>query len=69
MVWMLERLGRSLKHLIETVTGLGERGVGFLCLQEAIDTMTSGGKLVFHVGGLAEFKCASVRRHRSNWQR
>jgi DNA invertase Pin-like site-specific DNA recombinase len=65
MVWMLDCIGRSLEHLIETVSGLSERGVGFLCLQEAIETMTSGGKLVFHVvGALAEFKRASVRRHR-----
>ena len=65
MVWMLDCIGRWLEHLIETVSGLSERGVGFLCFQEAIETMTSGGKLVFHVvGALAEFKRASVRRHR-----
>jgi DNA invertase Pin-like site-specific DNA recombinase len=68
MVWKLDRLGRSLKHLIETVTGLSERGVGFLCLQEAIDQMTSAGKLVFHVfGALAEFKRASVRHTEAIW--
>ena len=59
MVWKLDRLGRSLRHLIETVTALRDRGVGFQSLQEAIDTTTSGGKLIFHVfGALAEFKCA-----------
>jgi DNA invertase Pin-like site-specific DNA recombinase len=47
-VWKLDRLGRSLPHLIETVTALRERGVGFRGLQERLDT-TSGGKLVFHV--------------------
>ena len=40
VVWKLDRLGRSLKHLIETVTGLSDRGVGFQSLQEAIDTTT-----------------------------
>src|ERR687891_2101805 len=48
VVWRLDRLGRSLKHLIETITELNHRGVGFKSLQEAIDTMTSGGKLDFH---------------------
>ena len=57
MVWKLDRLGRSLKHLIETVTGLSDRGVGFQSLQETFDTTTLGGKLVFHVfGALAEFE-------------
>ena len=62
VVWKLDRLGRSLKHLIETVTGLSDRGVGFQSLQEAIDTTTSGGKLVFHVfGALAEFERDIIR--------
>jgi DNA invertase Pin-like site-specific DNA recombinase len=57
VVWRLDRLGRSLKHLIETVTALEERGVGFQRLQESIDTTTSGGRLVFHIfGALAEFE-------------
>ncbi len=57
VVWRLDRLGRSLKHLIETVTMLEERGVGFQSLQESIDTTTSGGRLVFHIfGALAEFE-------------
>ena len=57
VVWRLDRLGRSLKHLIETVTALEERGVGFQSLQESIDTTTSGGRLVFHIfGALAEFE-------------
>src|SRR3982751_2287837 len=47
VVWKLDRLGRSLKHLIETVTDLNHRGVGFQSLQEAIDTSTSGGKRIF----------------------
>src|SRR5271165_3282155 len=48
VVWKFDRLGRSLKHLIETVTDPSNRGVGFQSLQEAIDT-TSGGNLIFHV--------------------
>jgi len=49
VVWKLDRLGRSLRHLVDTVTGLAEHGIGFCSLQEAIDTTTPGGKLVFHV--------------------
>ncbi|MDQ2807049.1 MAG: recombinase family protein [Chloroflexota bacterium] len=57
VVWKLDRLGRSLKHLIETVTALQARGVGFKSLTEQIDTTSSGGKLIFHVfGALAEFE-------------
>ena len=57
VVWKLDRLGRSLKHLIGTVTALQGRQVGFRSLRESIDTTTSGGKLVFHVfGALAEFE-------------
>ncbi len=57
VVWRLDRLGRSLRHLIDTITALHDRGVGFKSLQESIDTTTSGGKLVFHIfGALAEFE-------------
>jgi DNA invertase Pin-like site-specific DNA recombinase len=57
VVWRLDRLGRSLKHLIELIGCLDERGIGFKSLQESIDTTTSGGKLVFHIfGALAEFE-------------
>ncbi len=50
-------LGRSLKHLIETITRLAERQIGLKSLTENIDTTTSGGKLIFHVfGALAEFE-------------
>lgn len=57
VVWRLDRLGRSLKHLIETVKTLEEQGVGFQSLQETIDTTTSGGRLIFHIfGALAEFE-------------
>lgn len=57
VVWKLDRLGRSIQHLIETVKTLQERGVGFNSLQEHIDTTTSGGKLIFHIfSALAEFE-------------
>ncbi|MBF6611888.1 MAG: recombinase family protein [Chloroflexi bacterium] len=62
VVWRLDRLGRSLKHLIETVTALNERRIGFRSLTEQIDTTTSGGKLIFHVfGALAEFERDLIR--------
>src|SRR2546430_9711307 len=57
VVWRLDRLGRSLKHLIETITKLNNRKIGFKSIQENIDTTTSGGKLIFHIfGALAEFE-------------
>ncbi|MET0035991.1 MAG: recombinase family protein [Candidatus Thiodiazotropha lotti] len=57
VVWKLDRLGRSMKHLIETVEQLNECGVEFISLQEKIDTSSSGGKLVFGVfAALAEFE-------------
>ena len=49
VVWKLDRLGRSLPHLIETVTALETRGVGFRSLTEAIATTTPGGRLIFHI--------------------
>jgi len=56
IVWKLDRLGRSLPHLIETVTMLEKRGVGFRSITEAIDTTTPGGRLVFHLfGALGQF--------------
>ena len=62
VVWRLDRLGRSLKHLIETITALHERGIGFKSITENIDTTTSGGKLVFHIfGALAEFERDIIR--------
>src|SRR4051794_20224084 len=51
VVWRLDRLGRSLQHLIETVVTLERRQIGFRSLTEQIDTTTSSGKLVFHVFG------------------
>ena len=62
VVWRLDRLGRSLRHLIETITALHDRGIGFKSITEHIDTTTSGGKLVFHIfGALAEFERDIIR--------
>jgi DNA invertase Pin-like site-specific DNA recombinase len=62
VVWRLDRLGRSLTHLIATMTALEERGIGFKSLTENIDTTTSGGKLIFHIfGALAEFERNLIR--------
>ena len=56
-VWRLDRLGRSIKNLIELVADFDERGVGFRSLSESIDTTTSGGQLIFHVfAALAQFE-------------
>jgi DNA invertase Pin-like site-specific DNA recombinase len=60
-VWRLDRLGRSLRHLIEVVGELEERQVGFCSLTEGINTTTPSGKLVFHLfGALAEFERALI---------
>jgi DNA invertase Pin-like site-specific DNA recombinase len=63
VVWRLDQLGRSLKHLIKVVEDLEERGIGFISLQEGFDTTTSGGKLVFQIfGALAEFERNLIRK-------
>lgn len=62
VVWKLDRMARSLKQLIETVEDLEQRGIGFKSLTEAIDTTTSGGRLVFHIfAALAEFERSVIR--------
>src|SRR5881227_1306665 len=57
VVWRLDRLGRSLRHLIELVGELEQRRLGFRSLTEGIDTTSSSGRLVFHIfGAIAEFE-------------
>jgi DNA invertase Pin-like site-specific DNA recombinase len=57
IVWKLDRLGRSLSHLLELAAELRSRGIGFMSLSEAIDTTTPQGTLVFHLmGALAQFE-------------
>jgi DNA invertase Pin-like site-specific DNA recombinase len=65
-VWRLDRLGRSLKDLIERLTELHQKNIGFKSVTESIDTTTSGGKLIFHIfGALAEFE-RDIIRERTN---
>lgn len=57
MVWRLDRLGRSLRDIVDTVQVLEEGGVGFQSMTENIDTTSAGGRLVFHIfGALGEFE-------------
>jgi DNA invertase Pin-like site-specific DNA recombinase len=57
VVWKLDRLSRSLRHLIDTVNQLKERGVGLKVITQNLDTTTPSGTLVFHIfGALAEFE-------------
>jgi len=57
VVWKLDRLGRSLRHLIEVVNDLHTRGIRFRSITEGMDTSTNQGRLVFHMfGALAEFE-------------
>jgi DNA invertase Pin-like site-specific DNA recombinase len=57
VVWKLDRLGRSLSHLVALIAELGARGVNFRSLSDPIDTSSSGGRLVMHImGALAEFE-------------
>ena len=62
VVWRLDRLGRSLNHLIELVEQLKSRDIGIRSLTESIDTQTPGGQLIFHVfGAIAEFERSIIR--------
>lgn len=62
VIWKLDRLGRSLQHLIETVKLLQARGVDLLVVQEKMDTSSPTGKLFFHMmGALAEFERDLIR--------
>jgi DNA invertase Pin-like site-specific DNA recombinase len=62
VVWRLDRLGRSLKHLIDVFSDLESKGVAIRSLTESLDTSTPGGRLIFHVfGALAEFERDLIR--------
>lgn len=62
VVWKLDRLGRSIKDLIQIVELLQSRGIAFKSLTEGIDTTTAGGRLIFHIfGALAEFERDLIR--------
>jgi len=62
VVWKLDRLGRSLSHLINIVTDLRTRGIGFRSLTESIDTTTAMGEFIFHVfGALAQYERSLIR--------
>ena len=62
VVWKLDRLGRSLQHLIQVVNQLRKKGIYFRSIQESLDTSSSGGKLIFHIfGALAEFERDVIR--------
>lgn len=62
VVWRLDRLGRTLRHLIDWVNELDEQSIGFSSLQEMIDTTNSSGKLIFHIfGALSEFERNLIR--------
>ena len=62
VTWKLDRLARSLPHLIETITQLEKSGAGLRSLTEAIDTTTPGGRLIFNVfGALAQFERDLIR--------
>jgi len=62
VVWRLDRLARSLKHLIELISHLEENKIGFKSITESIDTTTPSGRLIFHIfGALAEFERNLIR--------
>ena len=62
VVWRLDRLGRSMTHLLETVGTLEKDGIGFRSLTENIDTTTPTGRLVFHIfGALGQFERDLIR--------
>ena len=62
VIWKLDRLGRSLAHLVETVNTLSTRGIGLKSLNDPIDTTTPQGRLVFNLfASLAEFEKDLIR--------
>ncbi|MDV6269446.1 MULTISPECIES: recombinase family protein [Rhodococcus] len=71
VVWRLDRLGRSLKHLGETVEDLQRRGAAFRSLTESTDTSSAGGMLIFQIlGALAQFERTLIRARTAQvWRR
>jgi DNA invertase Pin-like site-specific DNA recombinase len=62
VVWKLDRLGRSLPHLLATVTALKNRGIAFRSLTEQMDTTTPQGEFLFHIfGSLAQFERSLIQ--------
>lgn len=62
VVWRLDRLGRSIVHLISMVETLKRRGIGFISLTESIDTASAGGQLIFHIfAAMAQFEKSLIR--------
>ncbi len=62
VVWKLDRLGRSLPHLLATVTDLKQRGIAFRSLTEQMDTTTPQGEFLFHIfGSLAQFERSLIQ--------
>ncbi|MDO9232548.1 MAG: recombinase family protein [Methylotenera sp.] len=62
VVWRLDRLGRSLEHLVQIIHELEDRKIGFQSVTESIDTSNAGGKLIFHIfAALAEFERNLIR--------
>ena len=62
VIWKLDRLGRSLKHLVELIEQLNERKVGLVSINDPIDTTTPHGKLIFNIfSSLAEFERDVIR--------
>ena len=60
--WKLDRVGRSLRYLIETINTLKDRGIGFRCLTQQLDTTTPSGMLIFHVfGAMSEFERSLIQ--------
>lgn len=61
VVWKIDRLGRSLSHLVNLIAELGARGISFHSLSDRIDTTNAGGRLVLHImGALAKFERALI---------
>ena len=62
VVWKLDRLGRSLAHLINIINSLKEKGIGFVSITEGMDTSTASGELFFHIfGALAQFERSLIQ--------